>query len=151
MSLDPNFAPELTALVSATLQAGASNLDLLLHGDEVEVLIRVNGVPQQYRLLTTEQKRSVLTEIHCKLLGHEKISYDRYEGAVFHLPNEEFESVRVRLAMTPPLERLHDPHEAVARRAKSFKRSSVNSGTSARGTYLMPAVTVAIAINRSPL
>jgi type II secretory ATPase GspE/PulE/Tfp pilus assembly ATPase PilB-like protein len=103
MSLEPDFAPELTALVSSAIKADASNLDFLMHHDEINVNFRVNGVHELHSGLSIEQKKAVLTEIHCKLLGHEKVSYDRYEDAVFHLPHEEWQSIRVRLAMAPYL------------------------------------------------
>ncbi|WP_338924031.1 ATPase, T2SS/T4P/T4SS family (plasmid) [Pseudomonas silesiensis] len=103
MSLDPNFAPELNALVSAAINAKASNLVLIVQYDEVEVHFRVNGYLERHSLLGQKQKTTVLTEIHCKLLGHEKISYNRDEQALFHLPHDETQSVRIRLAMAPYL------------------------------------------------
>jgi type II secretory ATPase GspE/PulE/Tfp pilus assembly ATPase PilB-like protein len=103
MSLEPNVAPELTALVSSAIKANTSNLDLMIHREEVEVLIRVNGTLEQHPVLTAEQKRSVLNEIHCTLLGHEAVPFNRFENAVFHLPHEQSQSVRVRLSMVPYL------------------------------------------------
>mgnify|MGYP003407688639 CR=1 FL=1 len=93
MSLAPNFAPELNALVSAAINAKASNLVLIAQHDEIEVQFRVNGHLERHSLLGPKQKTTVLTEIHCKLLGHEKISYNRDEHAVFHLPHYETQSV----------------------------------------------------------
>jgi type II secretory ATPase GspE/PulE/Tfp pilus assembly ATPase PilB-like protein len=101
MSLEPNFVPELTALVNSAIKANASNLDFSLHKDEVVVNFRVDGDYKRQCGLSLEQKNAILTEIHCKLLGHEKICHDRHEDAVFHLPHEEWQSIRVRLAMTP--------------------------------------------------
>jgi type II secretory ATPase GspE/PulE/Tfp pilus assembly ATPase PilB-like protein len=101
MSLEPNFVPELTALVCAAIKAEASNLDLTLQDDEVEVNFRVHGDLKRHTILSAKQKAAVVTEIHCKLLGHDKISHDRCDNAVFHLPHDETLSVRVRLAMSP--------------------------------------------------
>lgn len=101
MNLDPDFAPELTALVSAAIKAEASNLDLTLQHDEVVVNFRVHGDLKRHTILSAKQKAAVVTEIHCKLLGHEKICYDRCDNAVFHLPYDETLCVRVRLAMAP--------------------------------------------------